>query len=124
MILGCEATLVHITDANVALCGQTELEIPAAITRDSLFCGECWDTWADRIPDVSSSTYHDYLLSTIWARTRQLAFEFYGRRCCLCNSEDDLNVHHRTYERLGRERLADLVVLCRECHATFHGKAA
>lgn len=34
------------------------------------------------------------------------------------------NVHHRTYERLGKERLGDLTVLCRKCHGLFHGKAA
>jgi hypothetical protein len=30
-------------------------------------------------------------------------------------------VHHRTYERFGREDTGDLTVLCRRCHTLFHG---
>lgn len=30
-------------------------------------------------------------------------------------------MHHRTYERLGRERPADLTVLCESCHQRYHG---
>jgi hypothetical protein len=33
-----------------------------------------------------------------------------------------LEVHHRTYERLGRERPEDLLVLCEKCHAVEHGR--
>ena len=33
-------------------------------------------------------------------------------------------MHHRTYDNLGDEEPEDLVVLCRKCHATFHGKLA
>jgi len=29
-------------------------------------------------------------------------------------------VHHRTYERLGRELAGDLVVLCSACHRRHH----
>jgi hypothetical protein len=31
-----------------------------------------------------------------------------------------LDVHHRTYENKGKEKLGDLTVLCRECHTKFH----
>jgi len=41
--------------------------------------------------------------------------------CQLCNSKDNLNVHHRTYERRGHELASDLIVLCKQCHKTFHG---
>ena len=69
--------------------------------------------------------YATYLESDLWARTRDLALEYYGPSCCLCNKETTrINVHHRTYERIGRERLSDLIVLCRDCHARYHRKAA
>jgi hypothetical protein len=68
--------------------------------------------------------YSDYLQSDVWKRTRELALEYYGNACCVCNSRTSLDVHHRTYERLGHERLTDLAVLCRDHHATFHGKEA
>jgi len=32
----------------------------------------------------------------------------------------DLDVHHNDYTRFGRERLSDLIVLCRECHEQYH----
>jgi len=35
-----------------------------------------------------------------------------------------LEVHHNSYAHVGREAPEDLVVLCGECHATFHGKLA
>lgn len=73
---------------------------------------------------VRRSQYRDYLGSPEWRIRRGFALEYYGAKCCLCNSTRKLNVHHRTYERLGAEKLADLIVLCEDCHAKFHGKAA
>ncbi len=72
-------------------------------------------------PQKRGASYDEYLRSPVWRRTRELALEYYGGKCCLCNSGDRLNVHHRTYERKGHELLADLIVLCRKCHATYHG---
>jgi replicative DNA helicase len=43
-----------------------------------------------------------------------------GHRCQVCNSPDKLDVHHRTYERVGQEQLDDLTVLCDRCHGLFH----
>ena len=37
-----------------------------------------------------------------------------------CPQTRGLEVHHRNYERLGRERPEDLVVLCRRCHKLEH----
>jgi 5-methylcytosine-specific restriction endonuclease McrA len=34
--------------------------------------------------------------------------------------ERAVEVHHLTYERLGEERLTDLVALCRSCHEREH----
>lgn len=68
--------------------------------------------------------YSAYLKTPEWQIRRQLALEFYGATCCLCNSPDHLNVHHRTYERIGQEHLRDLIVLCRPCHERYHRVAA
>lgn len=71
--------------------------------------------------------YSRYISSTGWhtsaARLAELAAS--GHRCRICNAsrgEAQLEVHHRTYERLGHERVGDLTTLCRECHqaATEH----
>lgn len=61
-----------------------------------------------------------YLRSDHWRETRLGALERAEHRCQVCNSAKFLNVHHRTYERVGEERPADLTVLCRMCHKLFH----
>lgn len=61
-----------------------------------------------------------YLKSDHWRRMRRLALEDADHRCAVCNATEHLDVHHRTYERLGNERLTDLLVLCRSCHDIFH----
>lgn len=68
--------------------------------------------------------YQDYLTTGRW---RELASDTKARaggRCQVCNSPDNLETHHRTYERLGAELPGDLICLCRECHAVFskHGR--
>lgn len=60
--------------------------------------------------------YKEYLRSYQW-RSRRLDFlRFWSFRCCLCYSAKDVEVHHRTYERIGQEELTDCVVLCKRCH--------
>lgn len=66
--------------------------------------------------------YDQYLQTSHWKTLRLKKLEEVGRRCQLCNSEDRLDVHHRSYEHRGEEPLNDLTVLCRPCHAKFHGK--
>jgi 5-methylcytosine-specific restriction endonuclease McrA len=62
-----------------------------------------------------------YLRSDHWQEVRKAALERAGRRCQVCNGDKQLDVHHRTYERKGREEPSDVTVLCRKCHETFHG---
>ena len=64
--------------------------------------------------------YTEYLLSDHWARVRAIAVYWAGGRCQICDSTDRCEAHHRTYERLGAEAPADVTVLCRVCHGTFH----
>jgi len=65
--------------------------------------------------------YYRYIKSSRWrdnpARLAEL--EAAGFQCRLCNaSQNDaqLEVHHRTYDRLGCERARDLTTLCQACH--------
>lgn len=63
--------------------------------------------------------YQDYLDSDDW-KNRRLSWIEYWKSCCICNGVYRLDVHHRTYERLGKEDFKDCVVLCRHCHDLFH----
>lgn len=62
-----------------------------------------------------------YLVSPHWRETRKKKLEQVGNKCQRCKRKDQpLDVHHKTYARLGRERMSDLEVLCRECHDLEH----
>lgn len=74
-----------------------------------------------RVATLKYLPYSEYLKTDHWRAVRRAAIDHYGRRCLLCGATDaSVNVHHRTYDRLGRERLHDLTVLCRDCHAAHH----
>jgi 5-methylcytosine-specific restriction endonuclease McrA len=65
--------------------------------------------------------YATYISSAKWRRSeaRLGELQLAGFRCRTCNASaatDPLEVHHRTYERLGRELVGDLTALCRKCH--------
>ena len=66
--------------------------------------------------------YRDYLQTSEWQERRKAALKRTGYRCQVCNRGRTLHVHHRTYERRGAELASDLIVLCDECHALYHGK--
>lgn len=67
--------------------------------------------------------YSAYLRSPFWQQKREAAFREYGRHCNRCGSLTSLQVHHKTYERLGCERIEDLEVLCETCHKLEHRAA-
>lgn len=85
------------------------------------------DEEARRLNELRAMPYRDYLQTPEWKRKAADHRKRGGYRCQVCNSNQDrLNIHHRTYERLGREQVSDLVCLCENCHHLFHqnGKLA
>ena len=71
-------------------------------------------------------SYEEYIKSPRWrnnpARLAELrAAHFRCRLCHRPDSETTLEVHHRTYCRLGREKVGDLLTLCTECHDEVTG---
>jgi hypothetical protein len=64
--------------------------------------------------------YAEYLKTTHWQRVRALALEAAAHACELCSAAESLEVHHRTYERLGFERPNDVIALCADCHRDHH----
>lgn len=64
--------------------------------------------------------YLEYLNSEKWKKKRFMALTFYGNKCDKCSATKRLDVHHLTYERFGKELLADLQILCRKCHDEVH----
>jgi 5-methylcytosine-specific restriction endonuclease McrA len=65
--------------------------------------------------------YAEYRQSPEWRKKAREAKSRAGWQCALCTGQELLEAHHRTYARLGRERISDLVVLCWKCHRKHHG---
>ncbi len=64
--------------------------------------------------------YSEYLKTEHWQRQRRFALTRAAYRCQVCNTNAlPLEVHHRTYARLGCELPSDLFVLCETCHDLF-----
>jgi chromosomal replication initiation ATPase DnaA len=74
----------------------------------------------DRITELRTMPYDQYLLTPEWQERRKQALLRAQYRCQVCNSTERLHVHHRTYERRGAEEAGDLTVLCRDCHELYH----
>jgi 5-methylcytosine-specific restriction endonuclease McrA len=64
--------------------------------------------------------YSEYLKTEKWQFTRGLILNFWNHRCAICNSKENVQVHHRTYDRLGEELTTDCIVLCDRCHQLHH----
>jgi rRNA maturation protein Nop10 len=64
--------------------------------------------------------YHAYLRSPAWQRKVGAVKRKAGYRCHDCGAGGRLEVHHKTYVRIFRERLSDLVALCPRCHKRRH----
>lgn len=67
----------------------------------------------------SQVRYQDYLRSKEWDQRRREALERRSK-CWICSSDENLQVHHLTYERLGHEYLEQLETLCDTCHRGVH----
>jgi 5-methylcytosine-specific restriction endonuclease McrA len=74
-----------------------------------------------RDPELGRLPYHEYLRTPHWRDTRRRALQRAGYQCKRCEARGErFEVHHLTYDRLGRELEGDLVVLCESCHALEH----
>lgn len=66
-------------------------------------------------------SYDHYLRSPEWQALRVRHADEFGDSCGLCEVDEGIRqLHHMTYERVGQERLTDLVRLCANCHQMVH----
>ncbi len=65
--------------------------------------------------------YGRYMQSAAWERKRRQVLERASGKCerWRCQREPT-EVHHKTYKRLGDERLTDLEAVCWHCHTDEH----
>jgi 5-methylcytosine-specific restriction endonuclease McrA len=69
------------------------------------------------VPTDWRARYDKYLRSTRWKNIRKDMMKLRKSSCERCGRQaPSLDVHHKTYDRLGRELIADLELLCQSCH--------
>jgi hypothetical protein len=71
--------------------------------------------------------YRAVLRSRRWRNLRRRAYKRSRGRCEHCRKRHflgALQLHHKTYVRLGKERMRDVELLCDQCHRDRHGVAA
>src|SRR5206468_269271 len=87
-----------------------------------------------RLHSLKFNSYEKYLETPHWQEFRKVALENQLKRfrrnfCERCPDEKkaedgvELHVHHLTCERLGAEVIADVQIICRECHLKEHWPA-
>lgn len=73
----------------------------------------------NKLSALGFESYGDYLRSPHWQATKARYRASELPQDCICG-EEDVHLHHMTYERVGMEKLGDLTPLCRNCHALVH----
>lgn len=76
------------------------------------------------LPDGSVLDYGEYIRShPHWQTVRLARYRFDEGRCVICRkklTEQEYQTHHLHYQRLGNERMRDVITLCYDCHREFH----
>lgn len=65
-------------------------------------------TWFD--------TYRRHLRSSKWRYLKARVVNSRGQKCERCGARFGLQLHHKTYQRLGDELPSDVELLCKPCH--------
>lgn len=73
---------------------------------------------------IDRAHYAEYLKSQEWADRRSKVMERAGHRCEGCRNALATEVHHLSYEHVTQEFLFELVAMCGDCHARWHGQPA
>ncbi len=65
-------------------------------------------------------SYQAYMRSKAWRSLRVQVIKRAKGICERCEIHPVAHVHHKTYERFGKEPLSDLEGLCVKCHLILH----
>lgn len=69
---------------------------------------------------VTRLEYERYISSEHWTARKRAFWARHPKVCRGCESTDDVQLHHGTYERMGRELDSDLFPVCQTCHTLIH----
>ena len=84
-----------------------------------VFIGDVWHYLLKSLdPNNDLGTYEKYKKSPAWHRKRDLVKER-DKSMCVCGAQAT-EMHHKTYDNIGKEPLSNLVMLCTGCHKRLH----
>jgi hypothetical protein len=72
---------------------------------------------------MTKNEYQTYKASREWALLREAVRQRAKNICEHCGARPMDDMHHKTYERIGRELLTDLMAVCEPCHEFLSGKS-
>jgi hypothetical protein len=78
------------------------------------------ETFRKRLNSLGYKSYRDYLRSEHWASLKEAYRKSTLPQECIGCRSLRYQLHHRSYARIGREQLTDLLPLCGECHRKVH----
>jgi hypothetical protein len=71
----------------------------------------------------TARTYSDYLKTVHWKNVKEEFTSATGGVCQLCRHPNrEIQLHHVSYENVGRETHKDIQVICSDCHARIHAR--
>lgn len=68
---------------------------------------------------IGHKSYNEYLKSEHW---QEFSSGMRAKRCYCCHKQGRLQIHHITYENLGKELPCDVVTVCGNCHEEIHAR--
>jgi hypothetical protein len=75
---------------------------------------------ANGLARIGMRSYREYMRSDLWAGTKRRYYDSCLPQSCMVCQAPNFDLHHKTYARLGEEKLTDLAPLCRLHHETLH----
>lgn len=78
--------------------------------------------WGEIREYIKDMDYYNFLKTPYWKAIAEKVKYKANYRCQICNSNEKLNVHHRTYDNHGDElhHMDDLICICEDCHEKYH----
>lgn len=126
---------VEYEDVVCYSCGKEDSVMPSRVTKDLYLCSrKCLDNYnSERMKGENNPRYKDgnsrgSNYDRVWKEIKQKAIDRDNGSCCICESDDNIHVHHlkpvRTFDNSENAHfLANTITLCSSCHPKVeHGK--
>lgn len=68
----------------------------------------------------SKRNYETYLESSHWKNFKKSYYILHEKKCAVCGTKLNINLHHKHYKSLGEESFDDVIPLCYDHHTRLH----